>query len=84
MDERLKIGKEAYYRIKVQGTVSESWSDYLGGLEIDVKDEKSGPVTTLFGLLQDQAALLGVLNSLYELGFPLLDVECQYSPKKEK
>jgi hypothetical protein len=29
----------------------------------------------LIGRLADQAALLGVLNSLYELGLPLLSVE---------
>jgi hypothetical protein len=34
-----------------------------------------GQVTTLMGELRDQAALLGVLNSLYDLGFPLLRVE---------
>ena len=31
-------------------------------------------VTVLFGHLVDQAALLGVLNALYELGLPLLSV----------
>ena len=35
-----------------------------------------GPiVTTLTGELVDQAALMGVLNSLYDMGYPLLKVE---------
>lgn len=35
------------------------------------------PVTTLVGQLRDQAALFGVLNSLYELHLPILSVEYQ-------
>ena len=33
------------------------------------------PVTTLLGELSDQAALAGVLNTLYELHLPVLTVE---------
>jgi hypothetical protein len=33
------------------------------------------PVTTLSGELSDQAALCGVLNTLYELHLPLLTVK---------
>ena len=35
----------------------------------------SCPITILVGHLQDQAALSGVLNELYELHLPLLTVE---------
>jgi hypothetical protein len=34
------------------------------------------PVTILTGLLVDQAALIWVINTLYDLGCPLLVVEC--------
>jgi len=37
--------------------------------------EAESPVTTLSGELADQAALAGVLNSLYELHLPVLSVE---------
>jgi len=33
-------------------------------------------VTTLEGRLLDQAALAGVLNTLYELHLPVLEVKC--------
>jgi hypothetical protein len=33
-------------------------------------------VTELVGRLTDQAALHGVLSALYELGLPLVSVEC--------
>ena len=35
------------------------------------------PVTILSGRLLDQAGLLGVLNTLYDLRLPLLSVECE-------
>jgi len=34
-------------------------------------------ITTLQGRMVDQAALFGVLNSLYGLGFPIVSVQCQ-------
>jgi len=48
----------------------------LGDLVIIVKQPTSQPpVTTLTGEVRDQAALLGVLNALYDMGCPLLKVE---------
>lgn len=84
MAVRLTIDRIANYRIRIQGAVSQSWSDYLCDLTIDVENDSTWPVTTLSGSLQDQAALLGVLNSLYDLGFPLIGVECQFTQPKEK
>jgi hypothetical protein len=33
-------------------------------------------ITTLVGRLPDQAALIGVLNHLYDLGLALISLEC--------
>ena len=68
--------RAATYRILVQGALDPGWSDRLGGMRITT-DRRAGhaPVTTLVGRLRDQAALLGVLNSLYDLHLPLMVVE---------
>lgn len=63
------------YRIQVRGRLSREWSDHLGGLSIDVSGEPGQQVTQLSGWVADQAALLGILNGLYDLGFPLMSVE---------
>lgn len=71
------LGSPALYRITVRGYLDDSWSNQLGGIAINnaiIAGETS--VTILYGELVDQAALFGVLNSLYGLGFPLLSVEC--------
>ena len=69
--------KPGNYRIRVQGILNESWSERLGGMRItaDRVDDQDGPVTELFGKVRDQAALAGLLNSLYELHMTLLSVE---------
>ncbi len=57
-------------------------SSYLGGMTVTVA-KRSGQVsiTTLRGELVDQAALMGVLNAVYDLGFALLKVERLGAPK---
>lgn len=65
------------YAIHVSGAVKKSWSEILGGLTITYAetDEKGEVVeTVLSGLLPDQAALFGVLNTLYNFHYPLLSV----------
>ena len=73
---KLKIGEAATYRIEVQGRLDENWSGRLGGMRIALSSEAGrSSVTTLSGRVRDQAALMGVLNSLYELHLPILSVE---------
>jgi hypothetical protein len=84
MEHWLTRDRPATYRIQVQGHLGQGWADYLGGLAISISGGPDGSVTTLSGQVMDQAALFGILNSLYDLGFPLLCVEylAQLSPQK--
>jgi hypothetical protein len=54
--------------------VSPSWSPNLGGLRIESGNE--GTSTLLVGVVADQAALMGVLKALVDMGYPILSVEC--------
>jgi len=72
----LKLWTPAEYRIRVQGTLDSSCSDWLGGMSITTGEGNEAPVTTLVGRLSDQAALMGVLDTLYNCYHcPLLSVE---------
>ena len=64
------------YRLRIAGAIPDGWENRLGGLRV-VQEEGSEPpaTTTLMGAVEDQAALLGVLNTLHELHLPLLLVE---------
>ena len=66
----------AVYQIRFQGVLDESWVKYLNpDLIIHTQgDSPQALITTLTGKVSDQAALLGLLNSLYYLGLPLLSV----------
>ncbi len=75
--DNLTFDGRAVYRIRVRGRIRASWSDRLEDMAITVQTvETDPPVTTLVGELGDQASLVGVLNTLYELHLPVLSVEC--------
>jgi hypothetical protein len=64
------------YQIIVQGKIDPTWSDRLEGMTIcQAIVNGSRSTTTLEGELSDQAALAGVLNTLYELHLPVLSVK---------
>ena len=66
----------AVYRIRIQGILDKNWSDYCGGMTIEHEgDQKRYAMTILTGRVADQSALIGVLNSLYDMGYPILSVE---------
>jgi hypothetical protein len=70
------LNTQTVYRITIKGLLSEAWSDRLGGLQIVPARSADGQsMTVLAGELVDQTALLGVLNTLYDLHLPILSVE---------
>ncbi len=69
------LGAPATYRVVIQGTVSEDWRRRLGGMEVTWSSPGSDePRTILEGRLPDQAALHGLLDTLYALHLPILEV----------
>jgi hypothetical protein len=69
------FGGPATYLVVVQGALSKEWYGRLGGMAITTSSEKDGtPHTTLRGRIQDQAALHGLLETLYALHLPILEV----------
>jgi hypothetical protein len=66
----------ATYQISVQGHIDPAWSDRLEGMAIClVTVDPCSQITTLIGELTDQAALAGVLDTIYELHLPVLSVK---------
>ena len=64
------------YKIRILGTVAQDWFDWLGDMSCSTSESSEGKVvTTLLGEFRDQAALLGLLNTLYDLHLSLLQVE---------
>jgi hypothetical protein len=67
----------ATYRIKVRGRIPSRWCDRLEGMTVTECRAGAGPpTTTLDGELADQAALAGLLDTLFLLHLSVLSVEC--------
>jgi hypothetical protein len=73
----LSMKEPAIYRIRVRGHLDSKWADRLEALNITESQQDDGESeTTLVGRLRDQAALAGVMNTLYEQHLPVLSVNC--------
>lgn len=67
----------AIYRIRVRGHLGPENSDRFEGMHIEPLTRGNGTSeTVLEGRLPDQAALKGVLNTLYELHLPVISTDC--------
>lgn len=65
------MDKPCIYEIRIEGELSDRWSDWFDGLVIH--NEPNGE-TVLKGWINDQAALLGMLNKLQALNVALISV----------
>ena len=74
--QAFSFSQPAIYEIKVLGELSTDWSERLQNMKIEVSHKKEGkPISTLTGLIRDQSALAGILNTLYELHLSVLSVK---------
>jgi hypothetical protein len=83
---RSMYNKPGIYVIRVAGGLDAQWSDRLGGLTIaesGTAGDDAAPIVELTGWLADQAALYGVLNTLYDNRYPLLSVQ-YLDPSQER
>jgi hypothetical protein len=57
----------ALYEIRVRGAFDQKWSDLAEGMTLEVVQEDAQPVTVIRLVVQDQAALAGLLDALFGL-----------------
>ena len=63
--------ESARYEIRVKGHIDARWADRFDGLSLS---HSSDGTTLIAGLVADQAALHGLLQTLRDLGVPLVSV----------
>ena len=61
--------------IGVKGKLDKSLSDILGGLSISHRIDNNNKMSYLEGEIIDQAELIGILNTLYNMRFPIISVK---------
>ena len=65
-----------HYQITVEGKIDPSWSEWLDDLELVSRKEPNGMyLTTLSGVVTDQAALRGLMNRLWDLNLVLCSIQ---------
>ena len=64
------------YRLHYIGQLSQHWLGHFADLQLRVEEVPGSPPSLfLSGVFKDQAALLGTLQTLYNLGCVLVSVE---------
>ncbi len=77
LPSHLTFDSPATYQILVHGSIAARSTEYLEGMSIrQLAPSGEPPVTALEGELLDQAALAGVLNTLYDMHLPVVSVQC--------
>ncbi len=78
MTEKLRpipIESPSTYQITLLGCLDQGWEEWFDGMSIAVAKTAGGwTVTTLTGVVTDQAALHGLLSRVRDLSLPLLQV----------
>ncbi len=81
MDElhipRIVFGQPVYYKIRVQGILSDYWFEIIEGMNMTVIIEEY--VTVVKGWVLDQCHLSGILNTLNDIHLPIISVEIEES-----
>lgn len=76
-DANKRPGSEqpARYQIKVRGRLDEKWSDWFNGMALTFESAgNSSPITTLTGVVADQAELRGMLSKIWDLNLTVVSV----------
>jgi len=75
--KKLTLDSPARYEIRIQGALDESWKEYFSVVTMEVQNRPDEPPLTIaICEFIDQAALTGTLSYVYNMGLPLLSVEC--------
>lgn len=64
--------KAIVYQIKIKGRLDRRWAEWFDGMTITSAQDGN---TLLTGPAQDQAALLGLIRKVRDLGIPLISVQ---------
>jgi hypothetical protein len=70
LDPRADSGQPMVYQVRITGQLDSRWADWFEGLAITL----DGGDTLITGPVVDQAALLGLLKRVRDLGLPLVSV----------
>jgi hypothetical protein len=72
--ENVNISSSGNFVITVKGKVDKGLYEIFGGLSISYHTIDNNIISHLEGEVLDQAELIGILNTLYNMRFPIVNV----------
>ena len=69
------------YQIRIRGSLDQQWAEWFDGMAVTPSDDGD---TLLTGPVEDQAALLGLIRKVRDLGIPLVWVQPVLPRQAEK
>lgn len=73
------------YQITIKGELDQSWSDWLGHVEMGSERQEDGSVITVISVdVTDQSTLFGILDRIRDLNIPLITVSSNEILKSAK
>ena len=70
------MAQQVRYQIRIQGWMGERWARWFDGFAITYEgSEEDSPITVLSGPVVDQAALRGLLTTIWDLNLTLISVD---------
>jgi len=73
--EKIDFTTNNNLKIDVKGKLDKNLSEIFGGLSISHKTEHNNTISFLEGTIIDQAELIGILNTLYNMRFKIISVK---------
>jgi len=74
--EKFWESSPATYCILIAGSIHESWEEWFGGMKIlNQQTADNSPLTSLTGVIEDQAKLRGILTKLWDLNLVVISVK---------
>jgi len=77
LDENMEFTTSNNFVIGVKGKLEKDLSEIFGGLSISHKMENNTTISYLEGEIIDQAELIGILNTLFNMRFPIINVKME-------
>jgi hypothetical protein len=77
-NSEINISSPIDIRIEVKGLLDNTMSDTLGGLSIS---NTTASMSYIEGVVTDQAALVGIINTLFNMRFPIVNVMIKNNTK---
>jgi len=75
--EHVNISSSGNFVITVKGKINKELHELLGGLSIVYKADGDYTISCLEGEIIDKAELIGILNTLFNMRYPIISVKAK-------